>query len=191
MECKDVVIPKSSSVNGTDDREAYKKYWFVVETRMNQERKVRDYLENIGVECFLPSQMVKREWKHRTKMIEQLLIPMKVFVNIGTHQKMSVLKINSPVRFMYDRSRASSVVIPDFQMSQFMMMLKSSEYPVKLCDLDIEPGVRIRVLRGSLAGLEGTFLSQDGRSKVKVEMSILGSVYVEIPFEDIEVLKTD
>lgn len=175
-----------SSVNDTDDREAHRKYWFVLETRMNHEKKTRDQLTKLGFECFLASQKVERKWKTRKKIIEQLLIPMKVFVRINMQTRLQVLELPSVLRFMHDRTTGMSVVIPDDQMSQFRLMIEASEKPILVADLKAEPGQLVRVKNGPLEGLEGCYITHDGRSKVKIELDILGSVCVDVPFEDIE-----
>lgn len=177
-----------STVDDTDGHEVYRKYWFVLETRMHHEKKVRAQLEDLNIECFLPSQIVERAWKYRKKKIEQLLLPMKVFVHISKQDKLKVLQLSSVYRFMYDRVKLDSVIIPDDQMSQFMLMLRASSEEVQFCEDDMEPGVRVRVKSGPLSGLDGCVICQNGRSRFKIEVSVFGSVCVEISKDDIEKL---
>lgn len=54
-------------MSDTDDREAHKKLWFVLETRMNHEKKARDQLTKLGIECFLRSQKVERQCESKKK----------------------------------------------------------------------------------------------------------------------------
>ena len=71
-----------SSVNGTDDREAYSKSWIALYTRPRSEKKVRDYLNSIGIENYLPVQYQLRQWSDRKKLVEVVVIPMVIFVTI-------------------------------------------------------------------------------------------------------------
>lgn len=178
-----------SFVNDTGDREACKKRWFVAETKMYHEKKVRDVLTKMGIECFLPSQIVLRQWKHRKTKVEQLLIPMKVFVHIEERDKFRVLNLHLVTRFMREWNKTTPVVVPDDQMSQFMFMLNYTEKPVCFSETVLELGVRVRVVRGPLQGLEGDFIATNGVSKIRVGMDFLGYISVEVPIEDIQVIR--
>lgn len=183
-------IQKKSSVNDTDEHEVCPKFWYVLETRMNHEKKVRSQLEKMGVECFLPSQEIERQWKYRKKKIEQLVIPMKIFVHIEKTAKLKVLQLTSVSRFMRDRKSSTSVIIPDRQMDQFISMVTSSNKTVEFCNGRIDTGVHVRVKSGPLSGLEGCIISQSGRTKLRVEISALGGgACVEISREDVENIK--
>lgn len=178
-----------SPVNDTDERAARNKRWLVAETSIHHEKKVRELLRKMGIECFLPSQFLVRQWKYRKTRIEQLLIPMKVFVHIAEHEKARVLNLHLVRRFMSEWKKTTPVVIPDDQMSRFMFMLNSAENPVHFFESSLEPGVKVRVVRGPLQGLVGDFLSMDCHSKIRVGMDVLGYICVEIPMEDVEEVK--
>ena len=47
----------------TKDNLDQEKHWHAVFTASRAEKKVRDRLEELGVECFLPVQTVLRQWK--------------------------------------------------------------------------------------------------------------------------------
>lgn len=178
--------PLKSFVNDTNDRAAYTKHWYVVETRMNHEKKLRDQLTNMGVECFIASQIIERQWKYRKKKIEQLILPMKVFVCIEKRERRALLDMSLIIRFMHERNSPTPLIIPTEQMNPFMKMLKCSSSPVSMDGSKLESGCKVRVIRGSLQGLEGSVISHEGRSKLKIEMNMFGAVCVEIALEDIE-----
>lgn len=186
MELNEDVTPCISPVNDTDEREARNKRWLVAETCMHHEKKVRELLTKMGIECFVPSQFFVRQWKYRKSKIEQLLIPMKVFVHVEERERLKVLNLHLVTRFMREWKKTTPVVIPDDQMSRFMFMLHSAENPVHFFESPLEPGVRVRVVRGPLQGLEGDFISMGGHSKISVGMDVLGYICVEIPMEDVE-----
>ena len=71
-----------SSVDVTDDREARPKFWVALYTRPRSEKKVRAYLDSIGIENYLPVQMQLRQWSDRKKMVEVVVIPMVIFVSV-------------------------------------------------------------------------------------------------------------
>ena len=80
-----------SSVNGTDDREARPKSWIALYTRPRSEKKVRAYLDSIGVENYLPVQHQIRQWSDRKKLVEVVVIPMVIFVLIDKSEISSII----------------------------------------------------------------------------------------------------
>ena len=188
MTKNDKLKQQKAAVIDTVEREAYEKKWYVAETRMHHEKKVRDQLQKLGIECFLPSQTVVRQWKYRKKKIEQILIPMKVFVRIGQQDKLKVLQLTLVTKLMQKWDRTEHVIIADCEMDRFMFMLKSAEKTVEVEGSALEPGVQIRVINGPLSGLEGCLISQNERSKIRVEMNVLGFVCVEISVDDVEII---
>ena len=47
---------RESSINGTDDREAHPKFWNALYTRPRSEKKVKEILDKMGIEIYLPIQ---------------------------------------------------------------------------------------------------------------------------------------
>lgn len=45
-------------------------YWFAARTKKDQEFSVRNALEKLGIEYFLPTQFVIRQLKHRRRRVE-------------------------------------------------------------------------------------------------------------------------
>ena len=84
--------PYGSSVNGTDDREACPKFWIALYTRPRSEKKVRAYLDSIGVENYLPVQNQLRQWSDRKKMVEVVVIPMIIFVRTESQNLSNLLR---------------------------------------------------------------------------------------------------
>lgn len=80
-----------SSVNGTDDREAHPKSWIALYTRPRSEKKVRAYLDSIGVENYLPVQNQLRQWSDRKKLVEVVVIPMVIFVLIDKSEILNII----------------------------------------------------------------------------------------------------
>ena len=101
-----------SSVNGTDDREAHPKFWIALYTRPRSEKKVRAYLDSIGIENFLPVQYQLRQWSDRKKLVEVVVIPMVIFVSADaseipniTHNSL-IIKAFTPPRHRKNRSNS-------------------------------------------------------------------------------------
>ena len=68
------------------------KYWHAVFTASRAEKKVRDRLEELGVECFLPVQTVLRQWTYRKSRVVVPVIAGLVFVRVGRQEQVKVLQ---------------------------------------------------------------------------------------------------
>lgn len=164
------------------------KKWFVAFVKSCQERRVAEQLRDSGVDCFLPVQRVVRQWSDRKKEVDVLVLKGLIFVHTDDKRRVELLKeIYGIYAYMNAGGGAyHPVVIPDKQMQTFMYMLGQSELPVTVVTHPLEPGDKVRVLRGSLAGLEGEFIEHGNHHQVFVRLDILGAASVEISPADLE-----
>ena len=131
------------------------KHWYVVLTRTNSERKVRDYFQLQEVDTFLPVQnrVIEREGKRIER--ERLLLPRMVFVHISRQEMAAVRSTLNVYDFLRDRSTGAPTCIPDAQMADFRYMLDYSQDQVILTGESIPKGTRVVVAKGDLQGLRG------------------------------------
>ena len=61
-------------------------HWHAVFTASRAEKKVRDRLEELGVECFLPVQTVLRQWTYRKSRVVVPVIAGLVFVRVSRQE---------------------------------------------------------------------------------------------------------
>ena len=183
--------PYGSSVNGTDDREACPKFWIALYTRPRSEKKVRAYLDSIGVENYLPVQKQLRQWSDRKKMVEVVVIPMIIFVRTESQNLSNLLRntlIIKPLNLMGGGS-SKPAVIPDNQIEQLKFILGQSDYPVTF-DPDIfKVNDKVRVIRGPLMGLTGEVLACDDKFlELAVTVGIRGAARLNIEKINVEVI---
>lgn len=164
------------------------KNWYVAFVKSCQERRVAEQLRDSGVDCFLPVQRVVRQWSDRKKEVEVLVLKGLIFVHTDDKRRVELLKeIYGIYAYMNAGGGAyHPVVIPDSQMRTFMYMLGQTELPVTVVTEPLQPGDKVRVLRGSLAGLEGEFIEHGNHHQVFVRLDILGAASVEISPADLE-----
>jgi len=144
------------------------KHWHAVFTASRAEKKVRDRLEELGVECFLPVQTVLRQWTYRKSRVVVPVIAGLVFVRV--------------------KGEAGAAVIPDKQMEDFRFLLDFSEEAVEMTNENIKAGDLVRVVKGSLRGMEGELIRHKGVTKVLVRIDMLGCAMVNIPASFVEKL---
>lgn len=163
------------------------KHWYVAFVKSCQEKQVARQLEALCEEYFLPVQRVVRQWSDRKKEVEVLVLKGLIFVHTDETRRVALLKeIYGIYAYMNAGGAYHPVVIPDKQMRTFMYMLGQSELPVTVVAEPLQPGDKVRVLRGSLAGLEGEFIENGNHHQVFVRLDILGAASVEISPADLE-----
>lgn len=161
-------------------------YWHAVFTASRAEKKVRERLEEEGVECFLPVQTVVRQWTYRKSRVVVPVIAGMVFVRVTRGEQVKVLQTKGVVAFLRLRGGNGPAVIPDKQMEAFRFLLDFSEEAVEMVNEDIAVGDFVQVVKGPLKGLEGELVKFKGGTKVAVRIDFLGCAMVDIPASFVE-----
>ena len=162
------------------------KRWLAAYVKMYHEKKVRDHLISLNIDNFLPVQTEIRQWSDRKKKVERVLIPMMIFVNVNSEEQQTVIRLPSVIRYLVLRGDHQPSEIPDSQMQNFKFMLDNSDNQVDFSSNNLQPGEKIRVIKGSLAGLEGEMVHIDGKSKIAIRIEQLGCAVVELNASSVE-----
>lgn len=157
-------------------------HWYAAHTMVNQEFRIKHFLEEADVESFLPSKMVLRQFSDRKKMIETPLIRGIVFVRTDSRTALSLLKErNMKARYMYDYANRSMLVIPDRQMQDFISLVNNAGADeLTILNADFAPGDRVQVVEGTFAGLEGELVRIEGKNQVLIRVGRIAAVGVKI-----------
>ena len=166
--------------------------WYIAECKPTKEGTIRTMLTNAHYEVYVASRVEEKVYKSRNRrMIEKIVIPGKVFVRTDATQLMPIMLGYSSVhRFMINRlsEGRSYAFVPDDQMQQLQYMLGNASNPVHLTAADLKLNQKVKVMRGTLSGLEGWYYKEGHTSYIVVKMGMGSShyVYTEIPLEDIQ-----
>lgn len=148
--------------------------WFAARTRCGAELGVRDKLERLGTENWLPTELVPRTRGNR--MYEHPVLPGMIFVRATRRQACSLANdMGLPVRYLIDPATRTLLVVPDKQLEDFRRVLDLSLEEGGLVDRSLALGDAVRVIKGALCGVEGRVLEFRGRTYVVV--GLLGSWY--------------
>lgn len=164
------------------------KRWLAAYVKMHHEKKLRDRLNSLGIDNFLPVQTEVRQWSDRKKKIERVLIPMMIFVRVNPEEQKTVIAQPSVLHYLVLRGERTPTEIPKYQMDQFRFMVDNSENPVNFSSSDLQPGQKIRVIKGPLMGLEGELVTVDGKSNIAIRINQLGCAAVEMNSSMIEII---
>jgi transcription antitermination factor NusG len=173
----------------TEYEKGNNRQWLAAYVKMHHEKKIRDRLTSMGIENFLPVKRESHQWSDRQKDVERVLIPMMIFVRVNNVEKISVLSLPTVFRYLTLRGEHRPAIIPDRQMDRFRFMLDHAEDPVEFHIEALNPGDKIRVIKGALTGLEGELVNVDGKSSIAVRIEQLGCAMVRIETAYIEVFK--
>ena len=157
--------------------------WWALYTRHQHEKLVAEVLSMKGFEVFLPLYESVRRWKDRKKVLALPLFPCYVFVRGGLDRRLPI--VTTPGVHMVLRCGEQVAIIPDEEIDAIQRTLTGrmgvEPHPFLQC------GEKVRVKRGSLAGVEGILLRKKNRYRLVLSVSMLAqSVAVEIDAMDVE-----
>ncbi len=182
-------LEKLAPANVTDGREARPNLWVAILVQTNCERRVSEKLNSRNFESYVATQEELHRWSDRIKKIQRLVIPNIVFVR-AEKSRFEELKRFSFVRgLLSNPGEKEPAIIPDKQIDMLQFMLGQTDVPV-LVDNNVRQlnlGGRIRVIRGTFRGFEGTICRlREGDLHVGILLNGLGFAHVQINKNDIQ-----
>lgn len=157
--------------------------WWALYTRHQHEKAVADALAYKGLEVFLPIYESVRQWKDRKKSIELPLFPGYVFLRGSADSRLQVVTTPGVHSILSTGGRVA--MIPDKEIEAVRRSLEGA--------FRVEPhvllrcGDRVRVVRGSLEGVEGFLTRKKNVSRLVLSVAMLAqSVAVEVNAADVE-----
>lgn len=168
--------------------------WFVAIVNSKHEKSVADRLQTSGIETYVATQKEMRVWANgRRKIVDRVVIPSMVFVKCSEQQRRQIVNLPYVNRFLVNRSVNSGglnkpvAVIGDVEIRKLKFMLGQSDSPVEFAPIEFRINDTVRVIRGSLRGLEGEIrANSDGTHSLVVSLSLLGGATVHIQPQDVE-----
>jgi transcription antitermination factor NusG len=157
--------------------------WWALYTRHQHEKTVAEVLSAKGFEVFLPLYESIRCWKDRNKKLTLPLFPCYVFVRGGLNRRLQV--VTTPGVHMILFNGENVATIPEVEIDTIR---KAVEGPFR-----VEPhpflkcGERVRVIRGSLQGVEGVLVRKKNLYRLVLSVDMMAkSVAIEIDATDVE-----
>lgn len=143
--------------------------WFVVITRWGQWKIIPRRLGELGVDCYIPSGYNTMVFLRTTKT-RALNI-----VNAGEVKG----------HFIIDHNTHTLLEVPQEQMQAFIRVTTEHPEAVIAPGEIIQKGARVKVVRGSLKGVEGEVIESPGGTVLVVRILNLLSAKVSIPRENL------
>lgn len=140
--------------------------WYVVYTRPKAEKKVVSSITELGIESYLPTCKVVRQWSDRKKSLEVPLFPNYVFVKIDHVKRGSLYSIKNLVRFI---SIENKPVVVEEKVIAVIKRVLSGDVDVFAEDY-FQEGMRVKIKWGPFAGLEGIVDKRNSASKLIIKI---------------------
>jgi len=145
--------------------------WYALQTKARHEKVVKERLEKRGVETFLPTTTEIHRWSDRKKNVEVPLFSCYLFARLAATKmdRLRILCVEGVFRFVGQGHEG--LPIPDEQIeavrSLVVSQLAYSPYPF------FKVGQRVRICSGSLQGVEGVLVSQNGDQTVVISVDAI------------------
>lgn len=145
--------------------------WYALQTKARHEKVVKERLEKCGVETFLPTTTEIHRWSDRKKKVEVPLFSCYLFARLASTKmdRLRILCVEGVFRFVGHGNEG--LPIPDDQIEAVCSLVESqisySAYPF------FKVGQRVRICSGSLQGVEGVLVSQNGDQTVVISVDAI------------------
>jgi transcription antitermination factor NusG len=157
--------------------------WWVTYTRHQHEKMVAEMLSTKGFDVFLPLYASVRRWKDRSKILNLPLFPCYVFVRGGLDRRLQVVTTPGVHMILFNGEHVA--MIPEAEIEAIRRAVEGpfrvEPHPFLKC------GARVRVIRGSLEGIEGILIRKKNLYRLILSVDMMAqSVAVEIDATDVE-----
>ena len=165
-------------------------YWYAARTRDKQELSVRDKIQALHVECFIPTRKEVRQLKYRRKEVEVPVIRNLIFIHATKQQAIDLHNLHGlPVFYISDLCKRGMLVVPDKQMRDFMMVMDLAPDAVSFDGEDLVVGSKVSVVKGDLSGVEGEIASDSHRTYVVIRIQGVFTASVKLPKSYLRLIK--
>jgi transcription antitermination factor NusG len=159
--------------------------WYAIHTMPRHEKRIAVHLQGKRVCTFLPMLQQVHRWTDRRSKVEVPMFSCYVFVHMDqiVEERLKVLRTPGVLGFV--GSERQGTPIPDEQIESLRTAIRG-KIPCVVHPF-VSAGKRVRILGGSLDGVEGILMGQGGEQSVVVSVELLRrSVSIRVEGYDIE-----
>ena len=147
------------------------KKWFVLYTKPNQEIKVVEQLNEMGIICYCPTAKIIKQYSDRKKKILKPLMPSYVLVFIEEHNRNEVFLAFGIVRYLFWLGKPA--IVSESEVDMMKQYLNGIYKSVSLTNFT--KGQVYKISEGVLAGKSGEVIEAK-KNKIKLELESLGMI---------------
>jgi transcriptional antiterminator RfaH len=162
--------------------------WTAVHLKSRCEKQVRDHCERNEIACYLP--LVRKVKRYQRRNVETFLpmFPGYMFVQLGPGESTTLLKCHRVVHILHiDKEREGQLVE---ELRALQILEKAALEAHLVAKPELVPGKMIEVTSGPCAGLCGIVERRQGKTRVTVNVELLGqSVSMEVDANELDELE--
>jgi transcriptional antiterminator RfaH len=145
--------------------------WYLIHTKIRQERVALENLERQGFECFLPLIRAEKLRRGALQVVQEVLFPRYLFIRLGTGFE---ARSWAPIRSTLGVSRLVTfgllpAKIDDELIGALRLQSEASDVVMR----HFVPGEQVFVTDGPCVGLEAIYQMADSEGRVMVLLNIL------------------
>lgn len=157
--------------NQLDDKIAK---WFAIYTRPRAEKTVKDELDKLNYEAYLPLNKEVRQWKDRLKKVEVPLFSSYVFVKVNAKQYYEIPKLIKGF-VKYVTIGGNIIAVRDAEIDLIKRIVDNTEDELSVSNEDLSLNEIIELKSGKLKGLRGKLVEFRGKYRIAVRIESLGA----------------
>jgi transcription antitermination factor NusG len=145
--------------------------WYAAKVKFQTEKKIHNYLQDNGIEHYIPFHKTLVVRAGRKRKVERPVINCFAFVRTDRATALALPgDMNLTMNYIHNMDTGQLLVVPDKQMEDFMFVLDFSEDAIRLENKDLRRGDKVRVIKGPFAGIEGELVRVKGHKRVVVRL---------------------
>jgi transcriptional antiterminator RfaH len=145
--------------------------WYLIHTKIRQERVALEHLQRQGFECFLPQIWVEKVRRGALQVVQEPLFPRYLFIQLRTD---AASPSWSPIRSTVGVSRLVTFgQTPAKIADELLAHIRAQSELAEVQKRHFEPGEALVVTNGPFAGVEAIYQMADGEGRVMVLLHIL------------------
>ena len=152
--------------------------WHVIHTKVREEFRALENLQNQGFEVFLPTCQVQKKSQGKIKLVSEPLFSRYLFIRLSdvSSNWFPIRSTRGVAQLLRFGQTSEPVVIPD-AIVKYLKQRCSQEEPLHQL---FQTGELLEITKGPFIGLSGFFqklqIMPDGRARALLLVEILGSV---------------
>jgi len=164
-------------------------HWYAARTKRNQEQIIKSKLEKLNIVNFAPFHTVLRQWSDRRKKVNVPVIPNIVFIRTDYKTSINIPNIYGvEISYLRRLGTTQHLVVPDKQMDDFILLCNSNHQITMLSNGLLRKHDKVRIIKGSLFGVEGELISDCDRKQLIVRLDGIAHFTVNVSEEYLEKL---
>jgi transcriptional antiterminator RfaH len=145
--------------------------WYLIHTKIRQERVALENLERQGFECFLPLIRAEKLRRGKLQILQEALFPRYLFIRLGIGLESQSW---APIRSTLGVSRLVTFgQIPAKIDDELIAAMRSQSEAFEVVLRHFEPGEHVVVTDGPFVGVQAIYQIADGEGRVMLLLNIL------------------